>query len=271
MMSGRLALAKKKNDELLLRMQFFCLDPKKINFDEICGNGRLAAEQSDYMGIWKMAAIHQYGEFWDYPSEDITKNKAEFEAELKRLYARLLVRPTSMILDKMWFVFFATGDINALENAFGVSGNESASKDIRNAASDQFAHFRDEYRRRINEALGKDPHYFRNHETVCGSDDAKNPMLQTKTAFDRFQKKLDDATQKLKEMEDGEEELIGKFTHQGHENSDSENDDTDDDEKGAVQGENGDENNEKMLKLSNRFDQIAKDVLGNKYVTKPSG
>jgi hypothetical protein len=175
----------------------------------------------------------------------------------------------------MWYIFFATGDINALKAAFEVSGNESASHDLQVAASDQFANFRDEYIRRINEALDHDSEYFRNHETVHGLPDHENMMLETATVFDRFQKMLDSATKELDRLKDEDEAIIAQFTHTGGADAEDTKDAKDTDATQAFVNEliGGDEDDadperERMLEMSSRFDEIARDVLGKRYVTK---
>jgi hypothetical protein len=275
---SRLDAMRKKNEELLLRMQFFCIDPKLSNYNEICSNSRIATEQGDYLLTWKMAALHQYGKQWDVPQEEWEENRAKFSAEMKKLYARLLIKPTSSMLDRMWFVFFATGDINALKAVFEVSGNETASRDLQIAASDQFSNFRDEYQRKINEALKRDTNYFHNHETVYGLSDGENMMLQSATVFDRFQQKLDVATKELERQKEEEDELIGKFTRTNADVEDENEGATDataeaarefaEDLVGAEETDEERKERERMSKMSTRFDEIARDVLGSKYVTK---
>lgn len=247
---------------LVLRMQFFCLDPKYANYKEICAYPKIQHDQSEYIGIWKLACLTQYGKFWDIPESELLESKRAFTEEMRKLSSRLLIRPTSGNLDRMWYVFFATGDINALRAAFEVSGNGSAKKDLRIAASDQFANFRDEYKRRIQDALDKDPNYFRNHEI---------PMLDTQTVFDRFQAEIDKATAKL---DDDDPEVRGVLTRIGGlgvEDVEAGTDGADgaDGTTEPAEPKAGNVKEEKRISdLANKFDEIAKDVLGDKYMTK---
>jgi len=276
---------KKHAETLLLRMQFFCLDPKYSNYTEICEYPKIQHEQSEYLDIWKLACLTQYGLLWDIPEDEWEEHKKEFADETHKLYSRLLIRPTSVNLDRMWYIFFATGDINALRAAFEVSGNSDAKKDLQIAASDQFANFRDEYQRKIDDALKKDPNYFRNHEVFHDVPEEENSMISAQTVFDRFQQEINSATQRLEDGDEGE--VRGILTRLGVEEEDSNRSSVDkfmsnmfgstdgvDMNDEAPEGETEEEKEMRMKekdrigKLAVRFDEIAKDVLKDKYVTK---
>lgn len=269
-----IASIKKARETLVLRMQFFCLDPKKRNFYEICDDAGLQREMADYMPIWKMACIHQYGKFWDIQEEEYEENRKAFVQETKRLYSRLLISPSSIGLDRMWYLFFATGDINALEAAYSVAGNTSAKQNLREYAADRFTTFKEEYERKIAEALERDPNYFKRHETCAGEPDDENPMLQTEDVFDRFQVKIDQANRALEDMKEQEESelksLISGLRAESAETDHSANvqefindivgpNDSDDSKTP--------EERDRLQKLGSRFDEIARDVLQNSYVT----
>ena len=275
---------KKHAETLLLRMQFFCIDPKYSNYCEIIEHKKIQNEQSAYIDIWKLACITQYGILWNLPENEVAETRKKFEQEMRTLYARLLMRPTSTNLDRMWFVFFATGDINALKAAFEVSGNQSAKPDLQIAASDQFSNFRDEYRDQINNALEKDSEYFRKHETVVDLADDDNPMWQTQTVFDRFQEQIDAAMQQLDTSQNGELQGVlsrlgaGSDSDRGERNDGSPSvdefmndmfgDASDDDDATENMTKEEKEEHERVKKMGMRFDEIAKDVLKDRYVTK---
>jgi hypothetical protein len=176
------------------------------------------------------------------------------------------MKPTSSVLDRMWYVFFATGDINALEAVFGVSGNTSANKNLQVSASTQFETFRDEYKRKIQEALDKDSNYFRNHETVYGMSDADNYMLSVQTVFTRFQDKIDKASSQLEDDDDGTE--IKGILERLHGSDSTDTQEDIDTFVSNVSPEVTTKPSEHLEDLCKKFDAIAKDVLGDGYVTK---
>jgi hypothetical protein len=257
---------KNQEDVLVLRMQFFCLDPKRPNFDEICASKKIQNSQSEYLHIWKLACLTQYGQRWGLSESEWNEHKGEFSKELRKIYSRLLMKPTSSILDRMWYVFFATGDINALEAVFGVSGNTSANKNLQVSASTQFETFRDEYKRKIQEALDKDSNYFRNHETVYGMSDADNYMLSVQTVFTRFQDKIDKASSQLEDDGDGTE--IKGILERLHGSDSTDTQEDIDTFVSNVSPEVTTKPSEHLEDLCKKFDAIAKDVLGDGYVTK---
>lgn len=282
---GTVQQYKNQTETLVLRMQFFCLDPKYANYKEICANPKIQHDQSQYIDIWKLACLHQYGKFWNIPETELIESETEFAKEMRKLSSRLLVQPTATNLDRMWYVFFATGDIGVLRAVFEVSGNDSAKKNLRIAASDQFANFRDEYRRRIQDALDRDPNYFRNHEI---------PIHNTQTVFDRFQEEIDKATAKLDEDEPDVRGVLTRIVADAAEAAEAADDagidqngenidGTDIPESSGNRTGNGTENrtgtgvkiekknkeDKRISDLADKFDEIAKDVLGDKYLTKP--
>lgn len=258
---------KKHAENLLSHMQFFCLDPDYDKYKEIIENNSIKNEQSEFIELWKLACITQYGLLWDLPNENIVDASQKFEKEMRNLYARLLMRPTATNLDRMWYVFFATGDINTLKAAFEVSGNESASQKLQIAASDQFANFRDAYKDKMQELLYQDPNYCYNRVTVPNDDD--NPLVQAFTVFTRFQQQIDEATQKL--ADDSGDDLQGVLSRIGKDSPDVVDDSPVDEFMSDMFGDQSDEEGDRLKNLARKFDEVARDVLKDRYVTKESG
>lgn len=272
-----IAKYKKLSEQLLLRMQFFCLDPKYSNYCEIIEHRKIQSEQSAYIELWKLACIDRYGKLWDIDESEVASAQNRFAKEMRNLNARLLMSPSSINLDRMWFVFFATGDLNVLKAAFEVSGNNAAKSELRVAASDQFLNFRDAYLEKIDQALKKDPDYFRNHETVAGLDDTENPLLRTQYVFDKFQEQIDAANTQLNNADDDDDlnsQVHGILSRIAHDSgSDDERADSDESEAEAESDESDMTPEEKreydrIKSMGVRFDEIAKDVLKDRYVTK---
>lgn len=155
----------RKNVELLtLRMQFFHLDPKYENYKEITENVKLCNEQSNVIEVWKNACIAEYGDIWDmfnptFPKEQIL---LKYAADIQRLMKRFEQRPTSTLLDQIWYIFFATGDYNFLRTGFEAAGHPNSSKGLREDALTMFETIKNQYSEKITEAKQHDPNYFVN-------------------------------------------------------------------------------------------------------------
>ena len=154
-----------------LRMQMFCLDPTFSNFLKIIENKKLQNEQSGVFDFWKKACIAHYGEAWsDYYEHDLLNDDNIFETreELKditrRLQTRLRVSPRPILLDRMWYLFFATGDPICLREAYSVGGSSSVgTHELALNAVEMYQQFRNIYEEKINEVLTSNPNYFKNH------------------------------------------------------------------------------------------------------------
>jgi hypothetical protein len=96
------------------------------------------------------------------------------------------------VLDKMWYIFFATGELTALQAAFELAGNQKASPELINTSMNMFDTFKAEYQKKIN-SLSNDPNYFKNH---------KNPLtLDNSKVFDEFDRLLSKTTESLDDSE----------------------------------------------------------------------
>lgn len=201
-MSKSINELRKQLETDVLRMQFFCLDPKWENFRDICANRKLVMEQGDNFDVWKVAAISTFGKQWNsiYGEETTGLNpvaldsaRSKYHNYIKTISSRLLVRPTRGNLDKMWYFFFATGDINFLRTCFETAGNTRCNGDLRDVAIEMFETFRKEYIKKAAEARESRPNFFAEQLELYGQEASR--------VFTEFQTYLDDATKRLDAME----------------------------------------------------------------------
>jgi hypothetical protein len=235
--------AKKKTEKLTLNMQFFCLDPRLENYREISSSTKLKNEQGDLYDIWNLAVLAKYGRDWNL---DIENNK--FKKESDKISSLLLLRPSSKLLDKMWYIFFATGEITVLQAAFEVAGNQKSSKELKDYALNMFETIREKYR----------------EVSPAGAN-----------IFKRFDEILHQNTEKLKKMDhdvlndsDSIDRILSGSTTNNNSNSDSDNE-----SENSNDSENSDIDEKKKLKkkikeASSLFDEIAKDVMGKVQLSK---
>jgi len=157
---------RKNVETLTLRMQFFHLDPKYENYQEIVSNAKLCSEQSNVIDVWKNACLAEYGEIWSVFSPTFPKeqNLLKYAADIQRLMKKFEQRPTSTLLDQIWYIFFATGDYNFLRTGFEAAGHPNSTKALRDDALTMFETIREQYSEKITEAKQHDANYFVNSE-----------------------------------------------------------------------------------------------------------
>ena len=158
----------KRLNTLVLRMQFFCLDPQWNNFKDIGENAKVRLK--DEYDIWSMAALSQYYTEWKkhYDNELLADDlvdawKTCFDTEYAKLMTNSMKKPTSMLVDKLWYVFFATGKYEHLENIFIVIGDSRINKTLAEILADQFATIMLQFNNTV-EKLGNE--YFENYQLV---------------------------------------------------------------------------------------------------------
>lgn len=202
-MSRRIKQMREHTELLTLRMQLFCIDPKWQNFLEICDHKKLISEKSDVIKFWKNACISKYGTCWavNYEHPMLTDD-AIFEATQNikdmgsRLQTRLKVRPRAVSLDSMWYMFFATGDLSCLREAYSVGGSQSP---VAVNAVEMYQKFRNVFETKLKDALESDSDYFNNHEVAQAAkqNGQKNPMMSS-DIFDQFDNEIKTAMSSLR-------------------------------------------------------------------------
>jgi hypothetical protein len=285
---SRVQETKQKLETLTLRMQFFCLDPKLENYREISNNTKLKNEQAELFDIWNWAVLAKYGKMWDLNQSIIQDAENKFQKESQKTVSMLLYRPTGRLLDKIWYIFFATGELNALQSAFEIAGNPKTSKELKENALKMFDTFHDEYRKRIIQTKTENPNFFENHETREINSDP--PALLSSQVFERFDELLKQKTNEIKDLDYDplNKDDINKILSATNldkivlkkDNSESSDDESDDDGVGGVGGVGGVDEADKILspkeiqkkeqkkkfkkefkEASSIFDDIAKNVM----------
>jgi len=207
---SRLKHIKEQTELLTLRMQTFCLDPKWQNFIDIIYDKKIQNEQSDVFDYWKKACLAKYGYFWTEWYEHellkpdvLDKITTETIDMSRRLQTRLQVQPRPVLLDRMWYLFFATGDLGCLREAYSV-GSSQNSKTLALNAVEMFQKFRNFYESKIADALKNDVKYFEHHEIaeIASELELPNPLEGLRDVFSKLDKTIDDAMNRLHEARD---------------------------------------------------------------------
>lgn len=167
---SKIAQFQKELETLTLRMQFFHLDPQYSHYKEIISHTKLGREQEHVLEWWKLACLVEYGDAWkEFIGDKINGLPREqalnkYVREVTDLIKKHDTRPTSTSLDRIWYLFFASGDYKYLKIGFETAGNMAASPGLRDDALKMFETIRDQYAGNILEAKKHDPNYFKNHE-----------------------------------------------------------------------------------------------------------
>jgi hypothetical protein len=271
--SSRINELRKQLETDVLRMQFFCLDPKWENFNEICNNRKLASEQGENLDTWRDAAITTYGKAWNeiYGVERtglsptvLDQARERYHKNIRTISSRLLLRPNRANLDKMWYFFFATGNIHFLQACFETAGNSRAAHDLALTAADMFDTFRTEYKNKIEEAIAGRHNFFKEQLELYG--------VEASGVFEEFQKKITEAEDKIKDMETQEgnsmQDLVAKITGAIKVKSDKGPEPLASEEVPAESSSDTDEQKAKEREASAALDNIIKGILPK--LTKPT-
>ena len=165
-------------ETLTVRMQLFHLDPQWNNFVEITEYKKLQSQQAQVFEIWKLGCLVTYGKYWVSQSEAAAKyprlstdaqleNLTSFVKSEQHLLKEVDSHPTSTRLDRVWYLFFATGDYKYLKVGFETAGNQNAKIQLRDDALNMFETIREKYQSKIDETLESHPNYFKDHDMEC--------------------------------------------------------------------------------------------------------
>lgn len=164
---SKIAQFKKELETLTVRMQFFHLDPQYNHYQEIISHQKLCREQEHVIEGWKLACFVEYGEIWKMESFlNLNREQAlsKYVKMVEELVKRHDARPSTMTLDRIWYLFFASGDYKYLKIGFETAGNVAASAGLRSDALKMFEQIREQYAEKIREAKDHDSNYFVNHQ-----------------------------------------------------------------------------------------------------------
>jgi hypothetical protein len=176
---SRIAQYKKELEILILRMQFFHLDPQYSHFTEIIEHKKLCSEQEHVIDWWKLACFIEYGDKWQLTTlNNLTREQAlrKYVKDVDDLIKKHDSRPTTVTLDRIWYLFFASGDYKYLRIGFETAGNSAASSGLRDDALKMFESIREQYAEKIREAKNHDKDYFKNHE-ISNTRNAESKWL----------------------------------------------------------------------------------------------
>ena len=115
-----------------LNMQFYCIDPDKKKYDEICGYTKIKFDIGTSFDVWKKA-VEQDG----------------YEEMKESLLNKLEKHPTPTVVDNVWYMFFATGDTSLLLKLYKVGSHPEISKDNAEMYMDMFIQFTAEYKKKL--------------------------------------------------------------------------------------------------------------------------
>lgn len=300
---SRVELFKKQLETLIARMDYFCLDPKLSNFIEICENTKLKNEQADVFETWRLAALNKYGDAWEI--SDNENNKKLFSKEYDKLSAVLLMKPTKIALNKIWYVFYATGEYDSLLKAYQVSGSYKTNKELCELAADIFNKVRTNYIEKINNTIKEKPRFFIDHEVRINNetpyayyaslvfnkiDSVIKQNIEKINEFDgavnedtiflksalsvKLSKNVDfkiKETAQSKELQEEQKTEEPEEPEESESDSDSENEKLDpknEQDKQKIIQKNKKYIKKQVKKASKAFDDIAKDVLANVGISK---
>lgn len=149
-----------KYQTLLLQMKFFCLDPQYAIFEEIIGCAKIKREPC--FDVWKSAVLNLYGPKW--VENDHIQNYDSGGDMKEKIIKKIAEKPTRLSIDRLWFLYFATGDSVLLLHALKVGGNKSASPATINVILDMHIYFMTKYAEKIEE-INNNPNYLVQHES----------------------------------------------------------------------------------------------------------
>jgi len=201
---SKVAQLKKQVEILTLRMKFFHFDPNWENFIEIIDNKKVCSEQGHVIELWKTACLMEYSEYWPnvaekFPNFNKEENLLKYSNDVQKLMARFEKRPTSYILDQIWYMYFATGDYNFLKKGFECAGYMAATPKLRNNAINMYETIKGEYLEKMYETNKIQPNWFKDHEI---------PNVRTsETNWDDMQVEIDKKISELNEPNGLDDEI----------------------------------------------------------------
>lgn len=205
---------KRKDDteKLTLQMKTFCLNPSWNIFKNICENETIKKNKS--FSIWRAACIISYVDSWAenkaFPDNSKYMIKKDefvkyYTDEGKKIIVDIQNAPTIALLNHIWFMFYATGEIGFLQTAFEVGGTD-CSKVLQDTAVDLYNRSKSLFMKRITTInCNVAPKFEYEDDNVINlskhlikhADEYKNlskVVINAYTIFDRFEHKISDLT-----------------------------------------------------------------------------
>ncbi len=232
-------------ERLLLSMQFFCLDPKLSIYNEIIACKKLENQNADYFKVWKNSAISRYGSLWQLAPSTVNDATEANNTTIDKLMNTK--KPTTETSDKLWYIFFASGKLEDLENVYSIMGARLLDAEKASIMSDRYQTFKGAYSRKTQEVIAKSSTFFTDHES------APYPLAAS-SAFDEMDKKINKISEDI-ELEGDVEDLISRI-----------NSAVSSDEPQPELSREELDKRAKMEKMKSAFDNIQTKVLKNKKI-----
>lgn len=180
---SKIAQFKKRVEDLTYDLQAFCLNPTVTKYKEICSCEPLRRNEADDFVIWQMAVLFKFGSKWGLPScdgadESHTCNNNEcvvsasnkfldLDEQLCGCYqgddyipGRALGNPSRTIANKLWHMYFGTGELKYADLVYQLMGHVQLPVDSRRYIADIYKNVRELYVNRIADYCKKDPEHF---------------------------------------------------------------------------------------------------------------
>lgn len=197
---GVVAQMKQLVETLTLRMQFFHLDPKWTNFIEICDCAKLRGDQAHIYEYWRLGCLTTYSDYWVEQHGDThpllapevqEQHLEEFEQLEQKLIKKLSDYPNTTALDRVWYLYFATGEYKYMKAAFEIAGHNEAKPQLREDAVTMYTTIEEKYGDKIRDAIAQNPRYFDDHDCYA--------TRSAKYNWDRLRAEISNKDQEMKE------------------------------------------------------------------------
>lgn len=164
---SRLAKLRAAEQENLLKMKTFCLDPSLATFKKICES---KLRNSDNFNIWKLACLYQYGEDWglEYDPDDDTKLiqnvQVDFIIREQDISEKAISQPARKRALDAIHIYYALGQLKHIDLFYQCMGHyqlpQSTRLELVNIYRDTKEVFGDE----INRLRGLNKDHFANYD-----------------------------------------------------------------------------------------------------------
>lgn len=132
-------------DLLTRKMQFFCLLPRRQAYKEVCNSTILQNREWDNFQVWSQAVRKFYGEQFPYPDFSVDVERKKFNKMEKKILRSNENKAKSQTLDKLWYLFFASGEVKYLKLAKDYIDRKDAGYQLRNTAKKLFDTVKEKY------------------------------------------------------------------------------------------------------------------------------
>src|SRR3989344_1128619 len=138
---------------IIKKFQTFCLNPNNEDFKLIIECKKLQINEGDDYNIWLYAVINKHPEFMKYINESCVNisNFSSFNILSDEILSTVMKNPTKSRLDKVWHMFFATGEYKYQEICYQMMGHKDAKESLKKYSCDIYVNIKKLYKNEINE------------------------------------------------------------------------------------------------------------------------